>query len=306
VVAVRQARRGRAGGPTHDLVAEADPEHRDPAERRAGQLHGPVQHRRVARSVRQHQAVGAARLHVRPCGGVRHHDHPAASLAKRAQDVGLDAVVDDGHEQAGAVAPPAGPQLGRQRLEPLFLFRPRGLGDQVLLRKRRHAFRGGHELVEPCLRRGGGLMDQDRPLRSIDSDMARESTGVDLRDRRNVPPSQVLVERRFARVMAGRGASPAHDQRARPRTRRFGVGVAHAVVALQGVCHTDHLTGIRRVGQHLLVTRHGSVEYDLSLTQGIGPERHTDEGAAVLEHEYRKRLLSRQRSPPGRFRLPRP
>src|SRR5207302_347406 len=82
-------------------------------------------------------------------------------------------VVDDGHEQAGAVAPPAGPQLGRQRLEPLFLFRPRGLGDQVLLRKRRHAFRSGHELVEPCLCRGGGLMDQDRPLRSIDSDMPR-------------------------------------------------------------------------------------------------------------------------------------
>ncbi len=51
VVAVRQPRGRGAGGATHDLVAEADAEQRNPPERVACQLDGPVEDGRVTRAV---------------------------------------------------------------------------------------------------------------------------------------------------------------------------------------------------------------------------------------------------------------
>ena len=119
VVAERKARRGRPRGPAEDLVSEADAENRDPADRLAGQLHRSVEHRRIARSVREHQAVRAGGFDVPPGRRIRQHHHATAAFAKGAENVALHSVIDDGDRQPRAVRVIATSQFGRQRIEPL-------------------------------------------------------------------------------------------------------------------------------------------------------------------------------------------
>ena len=244
VVTVRKTRGGRPGGAAEDLVTETDPEQRDPAERLLRQLDRPLENRRVARAVRQDEAIRIGGSDVSPRRGVRQHEDAAAALAKGTQDVGLDAVVDDRDEQPVAVGSPSRPELGRQRVEPLLLRCSRRLGDQILLGERRYASGGEGELGQTRLGRSLGLMDEDGPQRSMHPDVAREGAGVDLGDRGDVPSPQVLVERRLTRVMTRRRAGPPHNQRARPRPRRLGVGLAQSVVALKRVRHANHLAGV--------------------------------------------------------------
>jgi len=54
---------------------------------------------------------------------------------------------------------------------------------------------------------------------------------------------------------------------------------------LQRIRHAQHLAGIRRIGQDLLVSGHRRVENDLSLAGDIRTERRADECSTVLEHE---------------------
>ena len=121
VVAIREARGRRPSRPTEDLMPEADAQQRDSAEGMPRQLDRSVQNGRIPWAVGENQPVGAKCLHVRPRGRMRQHDDSTASLAQRAKDVRLDAVVDDCYEQALAIASPPSLELGRQWLQPLLL-----------------------------------------------------------------------------------------------------------------------------------------------------------------------------------------
>ena len=305
VVAVRQPRSRSSGGAAHDLVTEADAEHRDLTQRFAREVHRPIEDGGIAGAVRQHEPVCAARAHVRPGRRMRKHHHPASALAQRPQDVGLHAIVDHRDQQALAVASLASSQLGRHWLEPLFPARPRSLRDQVLLGQRCHALGGVGKLGQPRRGRRSGLVDEDRSLGSVGSDVSGQRPGVDVSDSGHVPPAQVLVERRLARVMAGRRASPPPDQRTRPGSPRLRVRIADSVIALQRVGHTHHLARVGRIGEHRLVAGHRGVEDQLALAYDICAERRADEGAAVFKDQESQRFPIRQRSPPGRCRPPR-
>ncbi len=112
VVAVGKARGGGSGSASEDLVAKADSEQRNRAQRLPRKLDRTVQHRRVTWSVGQHQAIGAERLHLRPRRGVRQHHDRASTLTQRAKDVELDTVVDNGDHEPIAVGPASHAQLG--------------------------------------------------------------------------------------------------------------------------------------------------------------------------------------------------
>ena len=148
MVSIGQPRGRGAGGPAEDLMAETDAEQRNAAQRLARELNGAVEDGGIARAVRQHQAVRLQRPDVRPCRGVRKHDHRATALAERAEDVGFHPIVDDGDQQAFAVTPPPSPQLGRQRFQPLFLCRPRGLRHQVLVGQRPYLSRRRRQVCQ--------------------------------------------------------------------------------------------------------------------------------------------------------------
>src|SRR3954468_5141125 len=85
----------RARGETHELVAQADAEHRQPrrVENLADRLDGVIAGFGVARTVREKYAIG---LHPqdlacgRPC---RDYSNARATVDQHAQDVVLDAVV---------------------------------------------------------------------------------------------------------------------------------------------------------------------------------------------------------------------
>src|SRR6266540_2543921 len=85
----------RARGEPHQLMAEADAEHRDPGriEDLADRLDGVIAGPGVSRPVRQKNAVRphSENLFCRKLG--RNHRHPRAAPGEHAQDVALDAVV---------------------------------------------------------------------------------------------------------------------------------------------------------------------------------------------------------------------
>ena len=297
MVAERKARGGGTCRATQDLVAEADAEHRYATERLASQLHRPIENGRVAWPVGQDEPVRACRLDVRPLGGVREHDDPAAALLQRAEDVALHTVVDDRDRKAGAISLRPGSQLTGQRVEPLDHRGSRCLRHEVLVRKRCHSGRGRRQLRESRLARRTVLVRKDRPHRSVIAQVTSQRSSVDLPDGGNAPSAQIFVERGFARVMARRRTCPADDHRPRPRSLRLGVSLTHAVVPLEWIGHAQHLARVRRIGQHLLVTGHRGVEDDLALPGHVRAQSKPHEGPPVLEHQGR--VLS-----PGAVRVP--
>ncbi len=257
-------------------MAEADPKDRDAAERLARELDGPVQHRWVPRTVRQNHAVGTGGLDVGPARAVWQHYDATASFPQRAKNVGLDSIVDDRDQEPGAVGVLGPPQLRGQRLEPFLGRGARRFSHQVLLREGRHAARSGGQLGEACLARGFGFVSQHGAQRSMSAQVARQRARVDLGDRRHLPSLQVFVQGGLARVVARDWAGPAHDERSRPWPGRLRVSVTHPVVALQRVRHAHHLSGVRRVGEHLLIARHRRVEHDLSFADDLGAQSNAD------------------------------
>src|SRR3989442_10561367 len=79
----------------HQLVAEADAEHRDDRgiEDLADRLDGVIARLRVAGAIRQEYAVGLHSQNFSRGKLRRHHGHARAALREHAQDVALDAGV---------------------------------------------------------------------------------------------------------------------------------------------------------------------------------------------------------------------
>ena len=141
VVAEWQPRGGGPDRPAQDLMAQTDAEQGDAADGLLAELDRTFEHGGVARAVREHKPVGMRRLHLAPVRGVGQDHHLAAALSKRAQDVALDAVVDDGDRQALAVGAIVRPELQRQGFDPLLYDASRYFRDEVLLGERRHGTR---------------------------------------------------------------------------------------------------------------------------------------------------------------------
>src|SRR5207302_3016086 len=115
--------------------------------------------------------------------------------------------------------------------------------------------------------------------------MTGQGASVDVVDARDPVAFQVGVER-VERTEAARVLRmPAHDESTDPGLLRLAVGVIDAVVSLQRVGHADHLAGIRRIGEDLLVAGHSGVEDHLALAERIGAEGLACEGAAVLQDQ---------------------
>ncbi len=267
------------------LVAEADAEEWDPADRLPAELHRPGQHRRVAGPVGEDQPVGPGRLDLLPAAAVRQDDDPEAARAERAEDVRLHPVVDDGDGEPGGIGAIPAPELGRERLEPLHRAAAGDRGDEVLLGQRRHPASSLGEFLQPGA--GGllGLVAEHRPKSASGAQVAGQGPGVDAVDARDPMPLEVAVERVEGAEAARPAALPADDERPHPRLLRLGVGVVDAVVALQRVGHADHLPGIGGIGQHLLVAAHRGVEDHLALAQRVGAEGFAGEGPAVLQDQ---------------------
>ncbi len=277
VVAEWKSGCARAGGAAKDLVSQANPEDRNASDGQAGQLDWSVQDCRIAWPIGQDHAVRSGGFDVPPARGVWQDDDATSSFAKRAKNVGLDPIVDDGDRQSHAVRVPSRPQLGRQPLKPLHFLRSGGFRHQVLLGQRRHRARPCRELGEARPARCFRLMGQDCAQRSMSAQVTRERARVDLGDPRHLPSFQVFIERGLAGVMAREGARPADDERTDPGPRRLCVGVADPIVALQGIRHADHLTRVRRVGEHFLVAGHRRVEDDLTLAGHVRAQGGADE-----------------------------
>ena len=117
VMAEAQPARVGARGAADDLVAEADPEQRPPVgDRRPGEADRTVEPGRVARARRQDEAVDVAAQRIGDVDGVGQDPDPRAAPAERADDVLLEAEVDDRDERPAfgrvadvARAPPARP-----------------------------------------------------------------------------------------------------------------------------------------------------------------------------------------------------
>ena len=156
----------------HELVAEADAEHRDAAEE-LGDLRDLADVvRRVAGAVGEHDAVissGEDVLRLRRAG---QHRHDAAAAAELARDVALRAVVDERHAVQHIALRPEGVGLRRRYLR-------HGVRDAVGAQ--------GREIVRHRVADGGvhgaGLA-QD----------ARDGAGVDAGDAGNVVGLQKRVE----------------------------------------------------------------------------------------------------------------
>ncbi len=159
---------------SHDLVTEADPEHRHLAEQR-GHLGGRAfDGGRVTGTVREEHAVGVAAEHVGRRRRRRHHLDVATDAREVAQDRGLDPVVV-GHDVERRVGLPD--RVGVRR---------RDLGDEVdPVGTRRRRGRGpGDRLVGPERARHRTTVTQ----------VTGETPGVDAGDARDAVLPQVGVE----------------------------------------------------------------------------------------------------------------
>ena len=84
-----------------------------------------------------------------------------------------------------------------------------------------------------------------------------------------------------------------HQHPAHVRLGAFHVPRVDADVADFGAREKHELTGVRRVGEDLLVTGQGGVENDLAKHGALGPERLAGPDRAVLQNEAAIRFLPR-------------
>src|ERR1043166_329260 len=92
-------------------------------------------------------------------------------------------------------------------------------------------------------------------------------------DRDDVPASQVIVERLFCPPTRGHAAGFADHEPFNPWPAGFWIFAVDSVIPNQRIRHTDELSGIRRIGEHFLITSHGSVKDHLATGFALGRPR---------------------------------
>ncbi len=256
-----------AVGQRNQLMSHADTEDRQLAPELFHQLDHRSHVLRVAGAVRQHEAVGMEGHDLLHGGVVGHDRHVAAHAVQQTDDIVLDAAVN-GHHVVFVVGDARHPALLAAHA------RNHVVRHDVLLQFAQGLFAG---------RRGVG---DDHLLGPLVADDARQGTGIDAPDGRNVVLLEDLVQRLRVAEVRRRVVVLADDHAA--DGRRFGlvILVGHTVVADQRVGHHHHLIGVRRVGHDLLIPHHRGVEDDLVDGLAVGTETVSVEFTAVLQDNF--------------------
>ena len=254
-----------------DLVAEADAEHRYPADQVGHGGRGAGQRSRIARPVGEEDAVGLEREHLGGRRARRHH----RDRAERRQEVdhgGLHA------EVVGHDAQAAGSGGGVDT----------GLGGG-------HARHQVHAVGADGGRRGGAELGLGRRAeraghRTRVADVTGQAPRVDPGHGRHAVTVEEGLETLGRAPVRRFPSQVAHHHS--PAVGRDGlvVGRVGAVVADVGAREGDHLARVGRVGDDLLVPAHGRVEDELAGGHGDRrPRRLPGEHGAVRRHQERRR-----------------
>ncbi len=283
-----------ADGEAEHLMAEAD------AESRQARLDHLLDHRdrvftgrgRIARAVRQEDAV---RLHGQDILGRRrgrHHGDLAALAGQQPQDIALDAVVDGDHIELGLVLPPIA-------LLPL----PGGFvpGEALAAGYHRHQVHAdqsgpfaGFFFQGPQIEAAVWRMRDHRVRHALAADQCRERASVDAAETDDTAGFQPLVEMLGGPVIRRIGDRGAQDDATGARrcrhVQRLDVLVVGADIADMGEGECDDLPGIRWIGEDLLVAGHRGVEADFTDGGAFRAESEAFQHGAIGEHKERGRF----------------
>src|SRR5262249_13665704 len=113
--------------------------------------------------------------------------------------------------------------------------------------------------------------------------MSRERTRINSFRARDIPFPQVFVERHFRAPVARNIGQFFYDESAHMRGSTFLIERIGSVVSDQWIRHRHDLPVIRRIGQHLLVTRHRGVEANLTDARSGSAKGFALEISAVFE-----------------------
>src|SRR5690606_26721800 len=274
-VAVAQLVGAAAERTGEDLVAEADPERRDPpGEHLPGQLHRDVGGGRVAGPVGDEEPVRGEVVDLLDRGVGGQHVHLDAAGGHHPRGVVLDPHVERGHPE------PAFPDRGHDV----------GLG-------------GGHRAVEvgalhrrarehPLEQLGVGGQcvagEHARPHGAALAQVAHHGAGVDAGDRDDALFAQRVLERAARAPVRGRAGGVAHHVAGHLDAAGLVVLVVPAGVAdLRRGLHHD-LAVVAGVGEGLLVAGHAGGEHRLAEPLAAGAVGLAAEDPSVLEDENRR------------------
>ena len=159
------------------------------------------------------------------------------------------------------------------------------------------------------------LLDQRRRIHRAGGDHAPHDAGrpqhprqrarVDVGDGHDAVLDQIVAQRAVGAPVAGTRRRLAHHEPRDLRPARLLVAVGHSVVADLRGRHRHDLSGVGRVGQHLLVAGHAGVEDHFSARLARRACGNTSVPSAVLEgkrgvHECRAALRAERRCCAGR------
>ena len=270
-VAERELERLQAEREPDELVAEADPEERHAPEQLAHGLDRPVELGGVAGAVADQDRGGLELEHRVRVPAAGHDDRLDPRLDEAADDRALAAEVEHDDPRAGADA---------ERLRHTGVERGRGRGEAGLLQ---HPWP-----VEVRLGQRAGVQLLDRRSaeraahRTVLAQAADERARVDLLERDD--------------TAAGKPAGPgrpgtSHHDALRPDPARLEQRLVDAVVADERRGEGQHLPGVARVGDGLLVAGRGGREAGLAGRDPGRPDGAPREEGAVLEYECRVHLM---------------
>ena len=246
----------------HELVAEADAEHRDAAEE-LGDLRDLVNIvRRVAGAVGEHDAVIPGGEDVLRRDRAGQHRHGAAALTELARDVALRAVVDERHAVQHVALRPEGVGFRRRHLR-------HGVRDAVGAQRR--------EILRHGVADGGvhrARLAQD----------ARDGAGIDAGNAGDVVFFQERVERLRAAEVRGCGARFTHDIAAHTAFA-LKIGRDDAVVADEREGLQHDLAAVAGVGERLDVAVHAGGEHQLTERVAWRAEGEACKDLAVFKYE---------------------
>ncbi len=290
VMPLRHLQRASAHRQRQHLMAQADAKGRHAGLQHAPDGIGGIGARgrgRVAGPVRDQHPVRAAGQHLVGGRGGRHDGGACADIPKCAQDVALDAIVQDhdlearvgdGHKALAAPPAPFGHLIGLGgghvpcQVQPLQAAPGACLGHQRPGVGDAGRIMGDHGVLHPL------LADQYGQCPRVD---ARESDNAACRQ----PVRQRLARapvRRHARDLAEHGPPRRHRG---GRRGRFAILVIGADIADMGKGEGHDLGGVGRVGQDLLIAGDGGVEAHLAHRRADRADPFAQQHGAVRQRE---------------------
>ena len=113
--------------------------------------------------------------------------------------------------------------------------------------------------------------------------MPRQRARVDFLPAGDIPSSQILIERHFGAPVARDLSQFFYDESAHMRRAALLIERIDPVISDQGISHRHDLSAVRRIGQHLLIARHGGVETNFANARAYCTKRFALEISTVFE-----------------------